>query len=214
MNILLKNLMHGIININWTIKIIGLFIKFINVQTATNKEKFGFINTLLKNYCLKISPHRVKKDGILSYKYFIEPIKNIDEIIEYRIKTGKTFKGIENFKTYSTFKYSEYFTEPTNNNNDGFIDDEHIKNNICNYDENDEEDFTYIKHGLPVTKEEYYNKKIITDDKNISICNNNIENDGFIDSDNEDNNNIIDEDNDNNNICNNDEIENDGFIDD
>ena len=180
-------------------------IKFLNVQTATSKAKIGFINSLLNNYCVKISSHLVKSKGISSYKYFIEPIKNIDEIIEYRIKSGKTFKGIEKFKTYSEFKYSEFFTEPTNNNNNEFIDDkDHNKNNICNDDESDDEDYEYVKNGVKVSRDEYYNKKIITDDKNISICNNE-ENDNceFIDTE-EDNNNIV---------CNN-ELINDGFIDD
>ena len=33
-----------------------------------------------------------------------------------------------------------------------------IKNNICNDDESDDEDYEYVKNGVKVSSDEYYNK--------------------------------------------------------
>ena len=79
------------------------------IEIKTTKAFLGFVNTLLSNYCLKISVHRknikVKKLVIKSNSYYLEHLDNIEEIIQYKkdkkyylLDSKNIFKWNQNIK--------------------------------------------------------------------------------------------------------------------
>ena len=92
------------------------------MEEITNNKKFlGYVNSLLFNYCLKISSfdYRIKKlkkkdkiglteeqikehndKSCLTVAYKLERLMNIDEIIEYKIRKGFILEDTNKIRKY------------------------------------------------------------------------------------------------------------------
>ena len=81
------------------------------IEIKTTKAFLGFVNSLLYNYCLKISIHqkniKVKKLVIKNNSYYLEHLNNIEEIIEY--KKIKKYHIIDN---KNIFKWDKELKPP------------------------------------------------------------------------------------------------------
>ena len=91
--------------------------QLLNENINSNKSFLGYVNTILKNVCLKINSSQIRlkklkqhekknmtEEQIIEYNekqkrfivYKLERLFNIDEIIEYKIKKGHIIKNINN----------------------------------------------------------------------------------------------------------------------
>ena len=105
-----------------------------NNEISTNKAFLGYVNTLLREYCLKITSSRIRLknlkdveknkmtiDEIENYNvkkknriiiYNLERLYNIDEIIDYKIR--KKYKLIDKKNIRQNYTKTEIFKDLIN----------------------------------------------------------------------------------------------------